>query len=163
MSLAEQAKRLAARLKALDLKIVFAESCTAGLVSASLARIPGISAWHCGSSVTYREETKQAWLDISATDLQHHSAVSAQVTRAMAQQVLVHTLEAVVSAAVTGHLGPNAPAKLDGVIYVAVARRTARGASLIGVWHHRLRTKTRIARQQEATAIVLKRVTAALA
>ena len=47
-------------------KIVFAESCTGGLVSGALTKIPGISQCHCGGVVVYRNETKQAYLGISA-------------------------------------------------------------------------------------------------
>ena len=56
MSLLSAARRLAKILAATNHKIVFAESCTAGLVAQSLSRIPGISPWHCGSMVTYRNE-----------------------------------------------------------------------------------------------------------
>ncbi len=58
----DDAQRLVDVLKRLDTKIVFAESCTAGLVSATLARVPGVSAYLCGSAVTYRDEVKTAWV-----------------------------------------------------------------------------------------------------
>jgi len=64
------AKRLADRQR----KIVLAESCTAGLAAALLGECPGISAWFCGSAVTYREATKIQWLDVPTAVLKQFSA-----------------------------------------------------------------------------------------
>ena len=60
------ARDVARELEQQNKKIVFAESCTAGLVSASLAKVPGISQHHCGSAVTYRNDSKHRWLGVSA-------------------------------------------------------------------------------------------------
>jgi nicotinamide mononucleotide (NMN) deamidase PncC len=51
--------------------------------------------------------------------------VSREVAEQMAVRVLAKTPEADLAAAVTGHLGPNAPARLDGLVFAAVAWRTA--------------------------------------
>lgn len=104
-------------------KIVFAESCTAGLISATLARIPGASTYHCGSAVVYRLDTKTRWLGVSEVTLQKHGAVSEVVARAMADGALKQTPEADLSAAITGHLGPQAPVEQDGLVYVGIATR----------------------------------------
>jgi nicotinamide-nucleotide amidase len=129
MSLLSDARGVAKLLEQTGHKVVFAESCTAGLVAASLSRIPGISAWHCGGMVTYRNETKTAYLGISSKVLKRPGPVSAQVARQMAESVLSKTPEATVAASITGHLGPNAPARLDGVVYVAVSRRSNQAPS----------------------------------
>lgn len=117
------ARRVANLLKAGGLKVVFAESCTGGLVSGALTKIPGLSAHHCGGVVVYRNETKQAYLKIPAPMLVDPGPVSREVAELMALRVLALTTEADVAASVTGHLGPNAPAALDGVVFTAVARR----------------------------------------
>jgi PncC family amidohydrolase len=119
------ADRVAKLLKAANLKVVFAESCTGGLVSGSLTKIPGISNHHCGGVVVYRNETKQAYLRIPAAILEDPGPVSRQVAELMAIRVLKKTPEAHFAAAVTGHLGPNAPPALDGLVFIAVARRGA--------------------------------------
>jgi nicotinamide-nucleotide amidase len=103
--------------------IVFAESCTAGLASARLAQRPGISAWHCGSAVVYQLETKTAWLNVTPAILIDPGPVSEVVAEAMARGVLRSTPQAEFSAAITGHLGPGAPAEQDGLIWMAVANR----------------------------------------
>ena len=125
-----------------------------GLVSATLTRIPGVSSWLCGSAVTYQNETKQAWLDVTEHDLREFTAVSEQVTRVMAAEVLAKTPQADLAVAVTGHLGPDAPAEMDGIIYVAGALR--------GQSHQEMRTSRirltgndRRNRQIEATESVL--------
>jgi len=108
--------------------VVFAESCTGGLVSGALTKIPGISNYHCGGVVVYRNETKMAYLDIPAELLDDPGPVSAAVTELMASKVLEKTPEADFALSVTGHLGPNAPPQLDGTVYAAIAVRSARGA-----------------------------------
>lgn len=121
MSLLTAARRVARLLAQTNHKIVFAESCTAGLVAASLSRIPGISAWHCGGMVTYRNETKAAWLGIDPKLLKRPGPVSEVVAQQMAEGVLIRTPEATIAASVTGHLGPHAPKQLDGMVYIVVS------------------------------------------
>ena len=83
----DEVNDLARCLTTSNSRIVFAESCTAGLASALLAAVPGISAHLCGSWVTYREECKQAWLGVPAELLREKSAVRAEVTARMACEV----------------------------------------------------------------------------
>lgn len=156
-------RQIAKLLANAEVRVVFAESCTAGMVSATLAQQPGISAYLCGSSVVYREATKTAWLSISPDQLRNDGAVSGRVAARLAQQVLTTTPEAMISVAVVGHLGPEAPAKLDGVIQVAVSKRVTRqdpDAAATDVLttkeRFKLSSTTRLARQREATQIVLQ-------
>jgi PncC family amidohydrolase len=117
------ARRLAKVLKQRQLRIVLAESCTGGLISAVLAKIPGISDLHCGSAVVYRLGTKQEWLGISAAVLKKPGPVSRLVAAEMAERILERTPEADIAASITGHLGPGAPKRQDGLIYVGIAQR----------------------------------------
>jgi nicotinamide-nucleotide amidase len=123
MPLAPLSRRVAKLLELTGRKVVFAESCTGGLVSATLTKIPGISEHHCGGVVTYRNATKHAYLGIPLKTLDEAGPVSREVVELMARGVLKKTTEANVSIAVTGHLGPNAPAGQDGLVFVAVAVR----------------------------------------
>ena len=115
---------LYAQLQRYKLRIVFAESCTAGLIAASLARIPGISEWLAGSAVVYQVDTKSCWLGVSRNMLARHGAVSEPVSQEMAAGVLRKTPHADIAVSVTGHLGPNAPSDQDGIVWVTFARRT---------------------------------------
>ncbi len=138
-------------------RLVLAESCTAGLVAASLARVPGISNSLCGSMVTYRNATKWKWLGVPETVLTRHTAVSEPVARLMVIGVLAKTPEADLAASVTGHLGPHAPPDQDGLVYIGVAKRglTDAGADVVTVHEHRLTGQDRLARQREAVCLVL--------
>ena len=158
MTIDHVAKSLARQLGELGVRIVFAESCTAGLVSATLARVPGISEWHCGSAVVYREQTKEEWLDVPRTQIDRFTAVSDTIARRMAVGVLAHTPEAHIAASVTGHLGPDAPHQQDGIIYVGFARRQGDRIADGGAKRYALSERTRLKRQKEAVAIVLNYV-----
>jgi len=156
--LADAAQELADALGRHQTRIVFAESCTAGLVSASLAMVPGISRWLCGSAVTYQEATKRRWLDVQSQDLANFTAVSEQVASAMAGGVLAITPHADCAVSVTGHLGPDAPPDLDAVIFVAAARRQRAGERIeLGQPKRLVLTASdRQSRQVEAAILVLR-------
>jgi nicotinamide-nucleotide amidase len=147
---------VAAALQAQDEFLVLAESCTGGLVAASMTGIPGISGRFCGSAVVYRETTKMAWLGVSPELLEEFTAESVETTECLARSVLEKTPEATVSAAVTGHLGPNAPIH-DGLVFFSVCRRHASGAAAESVISHSvtLRTEGRIERQRESASEML--------
>lgn len=151
MSISSAARRVARLLKATGHKVVFAESCTGGLVCGALTQIPGISEYHCGGVVVYRNETKRAYLMIPKKLLAKRGPVSPQVASLMATNVLERTPEADLALSVTGHLGPNAPPGLDGRAYAAVAwRRTAEKKSEYDTTRafHCRRGDSRVARQK---------------
>lgn len=155
--LSESANQLAEVLRSQPeaQKVVFAESCTCGMVAAALAAVPGISEYLCGSAVTYRESAKMAFLGVDLSLLEQFSDVSEPVTEQMAVNVLSRLPEASWSAAVTGHLGPNAPVDQDGVVFVAVASRRAE-VELVECRRLQLADgKDRVERQKEATCFVL--------
>lgn len=153
--------RLAQLLAEHQLKVVFAESCTAGLASATLARVPGISNHHCGGMVVYRNATKRQYLGISARLLAQHDAVSERIAREMAQRVLWLTPEADYAAAVTGHLGPHAPKGQDGLVYIAIARRAKRSGCTVDSFQCAAHDERAI-RQKKVAIEVLERLARAI-
>lgn len=169
--LLQAGESLANTLRAKNCKVVFAESCTAGLIAATLSRMPGVSGFLCGSAVVYQEETKTAWLQIPPTLFGDGApgVVSQETAEAMALGVLSHTPHADWSASITGHLGPNAPAALDGIAWVALARRKSDQDLRIVSVHQLAMVSTssdpltiRLERQQDAATRVLLRVRDAL-
>ncbi|MHB0957446.1 MAG: CinA family protein [Pirellulaceae bacterium] len=163
--LAKSATALADDLAATGLRLVLAESCTGGLAAATLAAIPGISRWFCGSAVTYRDQTKIDWLDVAVSDLARVSAISREVAGQMAVGVLQLTSEADVAVSITGHLGPQAPANADGMIWVGVARRgrdELQEPRIGPPVRHLLSQTARVARQHEAAALVLRHAARAI-
>jgi nicotinamide-nucleotide amidase len=149
------ATKLAAMLKHKNQKVVLAESCTGGRAAALLTLEPGISAYFCGSAVTYQESVKTGWLGVDAELIEGHTAESPETTLAMAIGILQRTDDADWSAAVTGHLGPGAPPEKDGVIFVATARRSGRSQDTN--WQQfRLASDSRSGRQSEAVELTLE-------
>lgn len=151
LSATDEAAKLAELLESRRRRVVFAESCTCGLVAAFLGQIPGISQWFCGSTVTYRESTKTGWLDIDAESLARYSAESPETTAAMAQGVLQKTREAEIAFAITGHLGPSAGEK-DGQVFLAFADRFGN----VNGKAFQLASQSRVERQHEAARCLLQ-------
>jgi nicotinamide-nucleotide amidase len=156
--LPELARSVAEALESQAHYLVLAESCTGGLAAASMTGVPRISAHFCGATVVYRERTKTEWLGVPVEVLTQFSAESAETTECLSRSVLLKTPEATVAAAVTGHLGPDAPVN-DGVVYFSVARRARRNGpdtEIESLSHEvQLQSTGRISRQQEATAELL--------
>ena len=99
-----------------------AESCTAGLVAARVANVPGASDVLLGGVVAYANDVKQRQLGVPAAVLEAHGAVSAETARAMAEGVR-SALGVDVGVSVTGIAGPGggSPEKPVGLVYVGVS------------------------------------------
>lgn len=82
------------------------ESCTGGLLAATLTSVPGSSHWFEGGWITYSNAAKQTMLGVSEVVLAVHGAVSAETVCAMAEGALLHS-EAMVSVAISGVAGPD--------------------------------------------------------
>lgn len=149
------ARDLFKELERLGVRLVFAESCTAGLASALLAGNPGVSNYLCGSAVTYQNATKEKWLGIDTQQIRVHSAVSGPVTESMARSVLMNTPNADCAVAVTGHL--QSEVEPDGaLIWIAAAIRRQSGFQSFDSKYFRLNNGTRVERQWEAAQFVLQ-------
>jgi len=102
--------------------IVFAESCTGGLLSSSLTSISGSSQVFQGSIVSYSNELKNVLLNISEDKLNKYGAVSEEVCEAMAINVK-NKLGADWAIAISGIAGPNGGTqeKPVGLVYISIA------------------------------------------
>ncbi len=118
------AEELLKLLKTKRLKLIVAESCTAGLLSLKLADAPGAAAHFNGGFVTYTKEQKTSALDVSAALLRERGAVCGEVARAMAEGALRRSA-ADLAAAITGVAGPEPDPDGNpvGRVCIAVARR----------------------------------------
>ncbi len=160
--LSQHAKKLVDQLAQTKTRVVLAESCTAGLVSASLASCPGVSQWLCGSWVTYRNAAKIEWLGVSSETIDRMTETCHEVADQMAMGALQRTPEANLAAAVTGHLGPDAPETFDGIIFVSIAYRDRPKCSDRDSFKIELTRLERLDRQYEAALCVMEQMSKGL-
>ncbi len=99
-----------------------AESCTGGLIGASLTSIPGSSRYYVGGFVTYSNESKVSQLGVRSSTLETEGAVSEKTAREMAVGG-ARVLGADWCVSVTGIAGPEGgtPEKPVGTVWIGVA------------------------------------------
>jgi nicotinamide-nucleotide amidase len=119
----DAAERVLHRCRRRSLKVVTAESCTGGLVAATLTAIAGSSDVVERAYVTYANEAKREMLGVPWDALLGHGAVSDPVARAMASGALVCS-GADLAVSVTGVAGPGGGTsdKPVGLVHFAAAR-----------------------------------------
>jgi nicotinamide-nucleotide amidase len=83
-----------------------AESCTGGLIAATITSVSGSSAWFDRGFVTYSNEAKMAMLGVKKRTLDAHGAVSEDTAREMASGALANS-NATIAFSVTGVAGPT--------------------------------------------------------
>lgn len=116
------ARELVDRARGIGLTLATAESCTAGLVAARIADIPGASDVLRGGAVTYCDAVKRRVLGVSEDTLRQHSAVSDPCAREMAVGARV-LFEADMAVSLTGYAGPGGGTLDDpaGTVYIGLA------------------------------------------
>lgn len=124
--LLQQAVKALDLARAGDIRIATAETCTAGLVSSCLTSVPGASKVFERGFVLYHDSAKATGLGVAESISRTHGAVSAEVTKGLAEGALAHST-AGVAVAVTGYAGPGGGNAKNpvGTVYVAAARRDA--------------------------------------
>jgi nicotinamide-nucleotide amidase len=102
--------------------VALAESCTGGLVAATITSVPGSSGYFLGGVVSYSNAAKEAFLDVPAAMLAAHGAVSAQVAKSMAVGARAR-FGSTLAVSVTGVAGPDGGSdeKPVGLTYVGLA------------------------------------------
>lgn len=88
-------------------RVVTAESCTGGLLSAAITEVPGSSQWFDMGFVTYETSTKTRYLDVDAQVIEKEGVVSEAVAQAMARGTLAQFPNATLSVGITGYAGPG--------------------------------------------------------
>ena len=111
-------------LRARDLTLALAESCTGGLLAKRLTDIPGSSDYFLLGAVTYANSAKIGALGVPEDTLVAHGAVSEETARAMAEGVR-RLSGADLGLAITGIAGPSGgtPEKPVGTVHFALASR----------------------------------------
>lgn len=102
----EIARAIALTLVNRGWKIALAESCTGGLVCATLTDLAGSSDWFERGYISYSNAAKSECLDVPVEAIESFGAVSEQVAKAMAEGALRHAnVNAAIS--ITGIAGPT--------------------------------------------------------
>ena len=110
-----------------NLTLSTAESCTGGMIGATLTSIPGISEHYGYGFVTYSNDAKQKLIGVKEETLKKHGAVSAETALEMAEGAL-KVSGADIAVSVTGIAGPGGGTvqKPVGLVYVGLATREKR-------------------------------------
>jgi nicotinamide-nucleotide amidase len=125
--------------------LAIAESCTGGLVSQRITRIPGASKILRGSLIPYQTDLKTSELGIPTALFEQSGVVSEACAKAMAEKVRTKW-KASWGLGITGYLGPEGDAFAPGgTVWIAVAQE---GQTLAREFHfenHRERAQERAA------------------
>ena len=108
-------------LKERNMKIALAESCTGGMISATLVNIPGVSEVLERGVVCYSNESKISMLNVRETTLEKYGAVSHETAEEMAKGV-AEVSGADIGLSVTGIAGPDGGTteKPVGLVYIGL-------------------------------------------
>ena len=104
-------------------KIVSAESCTAGMLAASLTEMPGSSAFFEQGYITYSNSSKISVLGVESKTLAKYGAVSEEVAKQMAKGAL-NKSRGTIAISITGIAGPGgSDYKPEGLVCFAIAQK----------------------------------------
>ena len=146
------------KLKIREWMIGTAESCTGGLIAATLTSVAGSSAYVDRGVVTYSNQSKIDLLNVPPAMIEDYGAVSEQVAEAMVKGTL-ETSNADIVVSVTGIAGPSggSEGKPVGLVYIGVGTWEK-----TDVFKHQF-NGDRAAIRQQATEAALKHVIEMLA
>jgi len=121
--------RIGKLLRAANLKLALAESCTGGLVSHRITNVPGSSEYYLGSVTGYSDEAKRLILNVDPVTLVQYGAVSRETVLEMADGVRKIfagseiPLERVIGMSVSGIAGPGGgmPEKPVGLVWIGLS------------------------------------------
>lgn len=111
-------------LREREATLALAESCTAGMIAARIANVPGASEYFVEGFVTYSNNAKEKTLGVSKSTLEAHGAVSEATVREMARGACKAS-GADFALSVSGVAGPGGGTedKPVGLVWIAVAGR----------------------------------------
>jgi nicotinamide-nucleotide amidase len=124
MHLNNQLKNLTTRLKKNKIKVAVAESCTGGLISYNLTKIPGASKFFMVGIVSYSNISKLDLLKVRQKTLTKYGAVSAEICKEMCNNLLKIS-KTNIAISITGIAGPDGGTKKKpiGLVYVGICSK----------------------------------------
>ena len=124
MHLNNQLKNLTIKLKKNKIKVAVAESCTGGLISYNLTKIPGASKFFMMGIVSYSNISKLDLLKVRQKTLTKYGAVSAEICKEMCNNLLKIS-KTNIAISVTGIAGPDGGTKKKpiGLVYIGICSK----------------------------------------
>jgi nicotinamide-nucleotide amidase len=125
--LIERSEALLDLCKRKKLTVATAESCTGGLLAATLTEITGSSLVVDRGFVTYTNDAKQQMLGVTPNTIEFYGAVSKECAEEMAKGALAHA-QTSLAISITGIAGPTGavPGKPIGLVHFCAASRGGR-------------------------------------
>ena len=104
-----------------NMKLLTAESCTGGLLSANITGIAGSSAVFSYGIICYSNESKRKLLNVDDKTLKSHGAVSFETVREMLAGLCTHAESKTLTIAISGVAGPSgSESKPVGLVFIGV-------------------------------------------
>jgi len=128
------AEFITAKLREFNQTITFAESCSCGLLAAKFGEISGVSDIFKGSLVTYSNEIKHVWLNVSESVLAEYGAVSEECVSEMLDGA-ISSVGSDYALAISGIAGPTGGTPLKPVGTVFIGAKDAEGNKIIEECH----------------------------
>ena len=124
MGINHQIKIINAELKKKKLKISIAESCSGGLISYNLTKLPGSSKYFIMGVVCYSNESKIKFLKVKKETLLKYGAVSMETCKQMCENLLKIS-KSNIAVSITGIAGPGGGTvkKPIGLVYIGIATK----------------------------------------
>jgi nicotinamide-nucleotide amidase len=139
-------KAILDQLKARNLTLSTAESCTGGYISHLITQHAGSSAVFAGGAVAYSYDLKESILGVKHQTLTEFGAVSEQTVKEMAEGAIAH-FKTDYAIAVSGIAGPDGgmPGKPVGTVWIAIASQHQTVAKLFTFGEKRIQNIERSA------------------
>ena len=104
-----------------NIKLITAESCTGGLLSANITGIAGSSAVFSYGIICYSNESKRKLLNVDDKTIKSHGAVSFETVREMLFGLCTQAESKTLTIAISGVAGPSgSESKPVGLVFIGV-------------------------------------------
>ena len=104
-----------------NIKLITAESCTGGLLSANITGIAGSSAVFSYGIICYSNESKRKFLNVDDKTLKSHGAVSFETVKEMLAGLCDQAKSKTLTIAISGVAGPSgSESKPVGLVFIGV-------------------------------------------
>ena len=102
-----------------NIKLITAESCTGGLLSANITRIAGSSSVFSYGIICYSNKSKRKFLNVDDKTLKSHGAVSFETVREMLAGLCNQAESKTLTIAISGVAGPSgSESKPVGLVFI---------------------------------------------